>query len=80
MSRDAEIDRIVDQTGMGRLQALRHLQGRDAARDALARRRKAAINAAVQSSGYGIVMDDDSLRPIGEIIQPIMADIAERVS
>lgn len=68
MSREAQIDKIVADTGMDRLQAHYHLQGRAAAIAADDRRRREAARANV-----------DSFRSIGEIVRPIVADIAERV-
>ena len=67
-ARERQIDKIVADTGMGRMQAHYHLQGRAAAIAADERRRRAASRAAV-----------DSFRPIGDIVGPIVADIAERM-
>lgn len=44
-ARDQQIDKIVAGTGMGRLQAHYHLQGREAAIAADNRRRRAAVKA-----------------------------------
>lgn len=66
MSRDQQIDRIVADTGMGRLQAHYHLQGREAAIAADQRRRRVAAAQPL-----------DTFQPVGEVAAPVVAHLAD---
>lgn len=86
---DHEIERVMrDFPGIGRLQAIRHIQSRRMASDALARRRRAAIAEAVRPSDRLIVIDEagditveqvDAFRSFGQISRAVVADIERKM-
>lgn len=69
--RERQIDQIVADTGMDRLQAHYHLQGRRAVMAQLDRQRRERLDQAYRSLA-------SEPRPIGEIVQPIVANLRER--
>lgn len=64
---EADIDRVIAQTGMGRMQAYYHLKGREAARLADERRRRESAR----------TVNAGTFRSFTDIIRPIVANLEE---